>query len=204
MALPAPTPTPSGTRFASPVPIIGPQYCARYPVDLAFVQEFVHVSNFGKYVVTDVNGTVKFKFRGQIVHVTQRQVLLDVAGNPVVTPRQECNDRWQAFRGESREKSDLIFSVKQTSIIQGRTKLHVFLANNTKEDVCDFKVEGSWSERSCVVYAGESSSIIAQMHKKETVESEKTAITDNFSVTISPNVDHAFIVALVMILCAWD
>jgi hypothetical protein len=42
------------------------------------------------------------------------------------------------------------------------------------------------------------------MHKKETVESESDVIRDNFSVTISPNVDYAFIVALVMILCAWD
>jgi hypothetical protein len=89
MALPAPTPAPSGTRFASPVPIIGPQYCAPYPVDLAFLQRVVNMSNFGKYVVTDVNGTVKFKFRGQILNLTLRRVLLDVAGNPVVTPQRE-------------------------------------------------------------------------------------------------------------------
>jgi hypothetical protein len=74
-----------------------------------------------------------------------------------------AHDRWQVFRGESVEESDLIFSIKRSSILQLKAKLHVFLANNTKEDVCDFKVEGSWSERSCVVYAGESSSIIAQV-----------------------------------------
>jgi hypothetical protein len=74
-----------------------------------------------------------------------------------------AHDRWQVFRGESVEESDLIFSVKRSSFLQLKAKLHVFLANNTKEDVCDFKVEGSWSERSCVIYAGESSSIIAHV-----------------------------------------
>ncbi|KAK6279602.1 hypothetical protein POUND7_019869 [Theobroma cacao] len=72
------------------------------------------------------------------------------------------HDKWQAFRGDSTESSDLIFTVKQSSMFQLKTKLDVFLANNTKEDVCDFKIKGGWSERSCVIYAGESSTIVAQ------------------------------------------
>ncbi|XP_062167479.1 protein LURP-one-related 15-like [Alnus glutinosa] len=201
MALPAPTPAPSGTQFASPVPIIGPQYCAPYPVDLSIVRKVLTISD-GNFVVTDVNGTVIFKVKGKILTLHDRRVLLDGAGNPVVTLREKimsAHDRWQVFRGESVEESNLIFSVKRSSILQLKAKLHVFLANNTKEDVCDFKVEGSWSERSCVVYAGESSSIIAQMHKKETAKSVLIG-KDNFSVTIYPNVDYAFIVALVVIL----
>lgn len=74
-----------------------------------------------------------------------------------------AHDRWQIFRGGSVEAKDLIFSVKRSSMIQFKTKLHVFLANNTKEDVCDYRIEGSWSERSCVIYAGESNTVIAQV-----------------------------------------
>ncbi|XP_062166868.1 protein LURP-one-related 15-like [Alnus glutinosa] len=201
MALQAPTPSPSGTQFASPVPIIGPQYCAPYPVDLAIVRKVLTISD-GNFVVTDVNGTVVFKVKGKILTIRDRRVLLDGAGNPIVTLRQKimsAHDRWQVFRGESVKESDLIFTVKRSSILQLKAKLHVFLANNTKEDVCDFKVEGSWLERSCVIYAGESSSIIAQMHKKLTVKSVLIG-KDNFSVTIYPSVDYAFIVALVVIL----
>lgn len=74
------------------------------------------------------------------------------------------HDRWQVFRGESTDEKDLIFTVKRSSMIQFKTKLHVFLANNPKEDVCDFRVEGSWLERSCIVYSGESSNtILAQV-----------------------------------------
>lgn len=50
-----------------------------------------------------------------------------------------------------------------------KTKLDVFLAGNTKEDVCDFKVRGSWLERSCIVYAGESNNIVAQVIKNPLV-----------------------------------
>ena len=74
-----------------------------------------------------------------------------------------AHDRWQVFRGESTDMKDLIFSVKRSSIFQLKTKLDVFLANNSKEEVCDFKVKGSWFERSCVIYAGESLTILAQV-----------------------------------------
>ncbi|KDO37951.1 hypothetical protein CISIN_1g039929mg, partial [Citrus sinensis] len=105
----------------------------------------------------------------------------------------------QVFRGESTEPQDLIFSAKMSSMWNVRTKLDVFLANNTKEDVCDFRVKGSWFERSCTIYAGESSTIIAQMHKKHTVQSILIG-KDNFAVTVYPNIDYAFIVALIVIL----
>jgi hypothetical protein len=70
--------------------------------------------------------------------------------------------RWQVFRGKSVEESDLIFSVMRSSMLQLEAKLQVFLANNIREDVCDFRVEGSWAERSRGVFYGESSSKIAR------------------------------------------
>lgn len=75
-----------------------------------------------------------------------------------------AHDRWQVFRGESTESCDLIFTAKRSSVFQLKTKLDVFLANN-REDVCDFKVKGSWLDRSCVVYAGDadSSTIVARV-----------------------------------------
>lgn len=201
MAYPPPTAGPSGAQFVAPVSIVGPQYCAPYPVDLAVVRKVLSITD-GSFVVTDINGNVIFKVKGKALSVHDRRVLIDAAGNHILTLREKimtAHDRWQAFRGESTEESDLIFSVKRSSILQLKTKLHVFLANNTKEDVCDFKVEGSWFERSCVVYAGESSTILAQMHKKHTVESVLIG-KDNFRVTVYPNIDYAFIIALIVIL----
>ena len=71
--------------------------------------------------------------------------------------------RWQVYRGESSDSKDLLFSVKKSSLIQFKTELDVFLAANTSEQACDFKIKGSYFERSCTVSLGESNTIIAQV-----------------------------------------
>lgn len=196
-----PLPSASAPMPALPTAVIGPQYCAPYPVDLAVVQKVMTLAD-GSFVVTDVNGNVVFKVKGSIMSLRDRRVLIDAAGNPIVTLRRKmmtAHDRWQAFRGESTEPQDLIFTLKRSSFWQLKTKLDVFLANNTKEEVCDFKVKGSWFDRSCVIYAGESNNIVAQMHKKHTIKNILIG-KDHFNITVYPNVDYAFIVAVVVIL----
>ncbi|KAI3671749.1 hypothetical protein L1987_87129 [Smallanthus sonchifolius] len=86
-------------------------------------------------------------------------------------------------------------------MIQFMTSLQVFLANKPNgEDVCDFKIKGSWSKRKCKIYMGDTdSTTIAQMHKKH--KSKKVKLDKNkFMVTIYPNVDYAFVVALIAIV----
>ncbi|KAL4309412.1 hypothetical protein GQ457_01G024040 [Hibiscus cannabinus] len=154
----------------------------------------------GNFVVTDVNGNILFKF----LSLHGRRVLVDGAGNPIVTlklKQMSLHDRCQVFKGDSTDASDLLFSVRRPSMFQLKLKIDVFLANNTKEEVCDFTVKQSWLGRSCVIYAGESSTIVAQMHNKDTVESTLMG-KDKFKVTVYPNIDYAFIVALFMILDA--
>ncbi|XVF37504.1 hypothetical protein REPUB_Repub20aG0014500 [Reevesia pubescens] len=191
----------SSTPSAKPVSIISPHFCAPYPVDLAIVRKVLTITD-GNFVVTDINGNIVFKVKGAFLTIRDRRVLLDAAGHPIVTLKQKlmsAHGRWQVFRGDSTNSSDLMFSAKRSSIFQLKTRLDVFLANNKKEDVCDFKVKGSWFERSCVIYAGDSSTIVAQMHKKLTVKSILIG-KDKFMVTVYPNIDYAFIVALIVIL----
>ncbi|KAK0583790.1 hypothetical protein LWI29_003099 [Acer saccharum] len=130
---PGPPPPPN------PVSIIGPQYCAPYPVDLAIVRKVMTITD-GNFVVQDINGNVLFKVKGALMSIHDRHVLLDAAGKPLVTLRQKimsAHDRWQVFRGESTDSKDLIFTAKRSSMFQLKTKLDVFLANNTKEVFCD-------------------------------------------------------------------
>lgn len=72
---------------------------------------------------------------------------------------------WQVYRGEGRSEKDLIFSVRRSSIFQMKTKLAVFVAKKRfrLEDVCNYTVEGSWFQRSCQVYAQDSSTLLAQV-----------------------------------------
>ncbi|KAK9289584.1 hypothetical protein L1049_007740 [Liquidambar formosana] len=193
---------PSCTPVASPVPVISPLFCTPYPVDLAIVRKFTILTD-GNYVVKDANGNILFKVKGSFLDMRNRRVLLDAAGNPIVTLRQKimsAHSRWKVFRGDSSDTDqDLLFSAKQSSFIQLKTKLDVFLASNTAEEVCDFKVRGSWWGGSCVIYAGDSSTIVAEMHKKQSIQSLFLG-KDKFMVTVHPNMDYAFIVALIVIL----
>ncbi|OVA12677.1 LURP1-like domain [Macleaya cordata] len=185
------------------VSVISPHFCAPYPVDLTIIRKLMKLTE-DNFAVKDVNGNIVFHIKDELTLLRERRVLLDAAGNPIVTMQEKIKSahrRFQVFKGGSKDSKDLLFSAKQSSWIQFSTKLDVFLATNTREDVCDFRVQGSWLERSCIVYAGDSNTIIAQMHKKHTVESVMLG-KDTFTVTVYPNIDYAFIVALIVILDA--
>ncbi|KAL7136154.1 hypothetical protein ABFS83_10G010700 [Erythranthe nasuta] len=194
----------TGTSYpAAPIPVavVSPHFCVGYPVDLTIVRKLMTLSE-GTFGVTDVNGNIMFRIKGKLLSIHDRRVLLDAAGTPIITFQQKllsAHQRWQVFRGESTNAKDMLFSVRKSSLLQMKTKLDVFMAANTKEDVCDFKIEGSWFERSCVIYAGNSNNIIAQMHRKHSAQSILLG-KDTFGVTVYPNVDYAFVVCLIVIL----
>lgn len=74
------------------------------------------------------------------------------------------HERWSVFRGESESNSDIIFSTKEPHMFQIKTALDVFLAKKTSsDDVCDFKLKGSWSNRNCTIFVGDTSTPIAQV-----------------------------------------
>ncbi|KAJ4978600.1 hypothetical protein NE237_009380 [Protea cynaroides] len=181
--------------MSNPVTVVGPNFCSPYPVDLTIVSKGHSVRD--NLAVTDVNDNIVFKVKGTLFGIHDRHILLDANGNPVLSMQQKrmtAHSRWQVFRGESSESKDLLFSAKRSSMFQFKTELDVFLAANTKEEGCDFKIKRSRLERSCTIYLGESSNVIAQMHKKQ-----KWFQKDSLMVTVYPNIDYAFIVALIVI-----
>ncbi|XP_042513708.1 protein LURP-one-related 10-like [Macadamia integrifolia] len=187
--------------LSNPVVVVGPQFCAPYPVDLTIIRKVLSLGE-GNFAVADVNGNIVFKVKDTLLSLRDRRVLVDANGNPLLSMQQKilsAHRRWQVFRGDSSDSKDLLFSARKSSMIQFKTELDVFLAANTKEEVCDFKIKGSWLERSCTIYVGDSFNVIAQMHKKHTVQSIVLG-KDTFTVTAYPNVDYAFIVSLVVIL----
>ncbi|XP_035545490.1 uncharacterized protein LOC118348276 [Juglans regia] len=89
----------------------------------------------GRY--TDTKGTVNFYVKEKLMTLHDHRVLFHADGNPIVILREKimsAHDRWNVYRGKSKEPNDLIFTVKRSSMIQMRAKLHVFLANNTNEE----------------------------------------------------------------------
>ncbi|KAK3227449.1 hypothetical protein Dsin_007311 [Dipteronia sinensis] len=181
------------------VSVISPQFCVPRPLDLEIRKQVLNITG-GNFDVKDTNGNLVLKVKGLLF--PSRRVILDNAGNPIVTLSQKtltAHNRWEVFRGDSIDYDDMIFSAKKSSIIQLKTELDVYLANNVNEYVSDFKVKGGWLEQSCTVYAGESNAIVAQMYKKHGIQSILIG-KDKFIVTMYPNVDYAFIVSLIVIL----
>ncbi|KAJ8503677.1 hypothetical protein OPV22_004563 [Ensete ventricosum] len=196
-AMPIATPAP----FGGPVVVVGQQFCAPRGVDLTVTKKAFSLTG-SDFAVTDVDGNVVLKVKGVYFSLRDRCVLVDAAGNPLLTLQLKIcsmHQRWQVFRGESTESKDLLFSVKKSSLLQFKTKLDVIMASNTNEDACDFKIKGSYFERSCTVYLGESNSKIAQMSRKYTVKNVLLG-KDTFRVTVCPNVDYAFVASLIVIL----
>ncbi|KAF8041981.1 hypothetical protein BT93_A0546 [Corymbia citriodora subsp. variegata] len=164
--------------------VIGPQYCIPYPINLGMVKKLITIIE-GNFAVSDCAGNKIFKVK-HVFHKIQRSKIT-------------AHSRWLVFRGESTEPDDLVFSARTSSMFQLRTQLHVFLAANKSQSARDYWVEGSWTDRSCSIYVGDSKYKIAQMHKKHTIQSMAIG-RDTYTVTVYPNIDHAFTVVLVTIL----
>lgn len=74
------------------------------------------------------------------------------------------HNTWEAYRGDSKKASDLLFTAKKSSIIQPfKTEMYIYLASNTSHEVCDFMMKGSFKERSCSFYLGNSNTLIAKV-----------------------------------------
>ncbi|XP_011014020.1 PREDICTED: protein LURP-one-related 15-like [Populus euphratica] len=185
----------TGHAPGNPVPAIRTYPPVEHPV-----VRIVELAVNSDFKGSDINGTLIFQVKSKLLSL-HRRLLKDAAGNTLVNLRQKImamRRRWEAFRGESKEKSDLIITAKKSKLFQFKTELDVFLANN-KGDVPDFKVKGGYRESSCSVLLGDSNTMLAQMHRRHTIATTIME-TDSFGVTVYPNVDYAFIVALVVIL----
>ncbi|EER98231.1 protein LURP-one-related 10 [Sorghum bicolor] len=199
--LPAPPPPEPSGGVVAPVAVVAPHFCAPYVVQLLVKERFS--LREGDFTITDTNGAVVITVKGALISIHNRRLLLDAAGNPLLSLREKVismHNTWEAYRGDSTRSSDLLFTAKKSSILQlFKTEMYIYLASNTSHEVCDFMMKGSFNERSCSFYLGNSNILIAKMHREHTATSMVLG-TDCFSLTVFPNVDYVFIAALVVIL----
>ncbi|RZC84296.1 hypothetical protein C5167_047082 [Papaver somniferum] len=178
--------------------VIGPHYSTPHQVDLYVARKVLNVTEGNNLGVFEINGNNIFKVKS----AGKRRILVDAAGVPIVSLEEKkfsAHDRWRVYRGDSSDSKDLLFGVKRSKFIQLRTELDVFLASNTAEDVCDFKIKQNYRRKSVVIYQGDSQNIIAEMHKKQTVQG-KVLGKDTFSINICPSIDYVFVIALRVVL----
>ncbi|TKY45401.1 LURP-one-related 15 [Spatholobus suberectus] len=181
------------TSMNPTITVIGPQYCTSFPILLEIVR-------MGKeFSVVNINDKIICNLKRPSCSIHEQFILFDENKNPIVTlhrKKMTAHNRWQVFKGES---DQILFNVKQHHIIQLKTKLDIFLATNTEEKDCDFMVQGSWFGGYYGVYAVQSGNIIAQI-SKYTASERIWSSKENVVVRVKPNVDFAFIVALIIVI----
>ncbi|KAI3841405.1 hypothetical protein MKX03_000032 [Papaver bracteatum] len=181
--------------------IISSQYWTPYQVDLYIAKKVRKITEDRYLGAFDINGNNTFKVITSSFF-SSRLILVDAAGVPVVSlkpAKLSAHQRWKVYRGDSSDSKDRLFTVKKSHSLQFKTELDVFLASNTTEDVCDFKIKQTFRQKSCVIYRGNSDNIIAEMHKNKAVR-DKVPGKDTSSVTVYPNVDYAFVIAMFAVL----
>ncbi|XP_076922195.1 protein LURP-one-related 10-like [Bidens hawaiensis] len=188
-------------QLGKPICVVGPQFVAPNPIQMLSGKKLLTLCD-GNFGVTDVDGNLMFKLKGKLLSVHGKRMLVDAAGNRILTLQKKLTSarkRWQCFRGDSTNPRDHVFSAKQVNRTQFKTSLDVYLASNRNQDVVDFTVKGNWFEKRCTVYAGESTTVIAELNKKQNAQFMAFGV-DTYAITVYPNVDYAFVVALMAIL----
>ncbi|MCL7028268.1 hypothetical protein MKW94_005042 [Papaver nudicaule] len=186
-------PPPVASNQALPnnsIVVISPQYCTPYQVDLYTANRDTGVTEGRHFAVFDINGNSVFKVTP--ASPTSSHLLLVDAAGPLLYLKPmffSLHDRWKVYRGHNADPKNLLFS----------TRLDVFLASNTDAYACDFKIKQNLGETSCVINRGNSDSIIAEMHRNKNVQ-DKVGGMKQFSVTVYPNVDYIFVIALSVVL----
>ncbi|KAI3958072.1 hypothetical protein MKW98_020714 [Papaver atlanticum] len=197
-----PPPMESNQTFPNnSVVVISPQYCTPYQVDLYIAKRVKKITDGRHLGAFDINGNIIFKVKTN-GFFSSRLTIVDAVGVPIVSLKPvsfSVLGRWKVYRGDSTDSKDLLFTVRESKFFQLKTNLDVFLASNTAEDVCDFKIKQRDWKKTCFIYRGNSDNIIAEMHKNKAVR-DKVRGKDTYSVTVNPNVDYAFVIAMRVVL----
>ncbi|CAF2047900.1 unnamed protein product [Brassica rapa] len=186
------------------ISVVSDQFCNPYPMDLMVKRK---VQNFSKdhYQVFDPSGNLLLQIDGQAFGFNRKRVMRDPAGFTILTMRQKgitLKNKWEVHGGESKEKEDLLFTVQQSLAVSLKTSLDVFLAENNnvkKGSTCDFHASGGYSNISFKVF--KSDALIAGVgvtHKFTWGSFCKGKY--NFRVRVNPEVDYAFIIALLVMV----
>uniref|UniRef100_A0ACD6A7I6 Uncharacterized protein n=1 Tax=Avena sativa TaxID=4498 RepID=A0ACD6A7I6_AVESA len=192
-------------------PVVDAQFCAPHATAFtvakapgSWLRHDLAVTDAGGAAVMRVEFPLSLSFR-------RRVLLLDAASRrPVVTVRRvpskifSVTERWEAFRGSSTSPTDLLFSTVERPILwppSTRATVHVHLAGGGdlgQERNPDFVVSrrGNYTH-DYTVSRGSADGVVVVARLSRTI-----GLFGRFAYSVSVNagIDHAFILALTMIL----
>ncbi|XWS07590.1 hypothetical protein CRYUN_Cryun41cG0002100 [Craigia yunnanensis] len=180
------------------IKVVGDRFCVPYIMELLVKRKIQSFSN-AHYDVFDTTGNVLLQVDGGVWNFHKKRVMKDPAGLPVITLREKAlswKQQWLIHQGESSERDHFLCNVVRSNALQIKNNLDVYLASSYKENGRDFRATGSFTSLSFKVRKG--NSIIAEVSHNFTWGSCKGK--ESFKVKVYPEVDYAFIVALIVIM----
>ncbi|KAL4557738.1 hypothetical protein LXL04_035926 [Taraxacum kok-saghyz] len=157
------------------------------------------------FTVFDTKGNLVFRVDNYAAANKSEIVLMDASGRSLYTIRRKrltLTDTWLMYDGET--TANPRFSVtKHVNFLNSKSIAHVsFIGsgspkNGNKKNVA-FEIEGSYAQRSCVVYDGKRRRV-AEIKRKETVAGVGFG-GDVFRLVVEPEIDSSVAMALVVLL----
>ncbi|KAF7068656.1 hypothetical protein CFC21_074393 [Triticum aestivum] len=183
--------------------VVDARFCAPHATEFTLTKT---KSWFRDFTITDASGAAVMKVDAPPFTFVRRSILVDAASRrPLVTTERSptlftLGRRWEAFKGDGSRPRDLLFSAVVQPWLFVIREVHVHLAGGDRsEKNPDFVIRLSSCGREWTVSRGRSDGGAAVATIKRTTGLflfEGLA----FSVSVSPGVDHAFILALAVIL----
>ncbi|CAK7325953.1 unnamed protein product [Dovyalis caffra] len=182
--------------------IVGDAFCVPCPVELIIKKKCRELFEV-HFEVLYVNGDFFLQVGGSCKNFQKKRIMRDPAAFPNLTMREK-----KVHRGESSDRTALVFSVQRSHALQMKSRLDIFLANNINEDISNFQVVGCYSSQSCKVYRGDAMIAEFAFFKARTSIQVNNKFSlgkfcegkDDFRVKVYPGVDYAFILALMVVL----
>ncbi|XP_050210858.1 protein LURP-one-related 14-like isoform X2 [Mercurialis annua] len=190
-----------GTPWTYGIPsvsVIGDGYCFPYPMELIVKKRIRKLSN-AQFEIFDLSGNLRLQVDGGVWNLNMKRIIRDPAGFPILTLRGKALTfwhKWKVYEGESKDENNCLFSIQQSHPLQIKKELHVFLSNYKKKDP-DFHVTGSYTSLSFKVYKGHR--LLAEVKHTFSMESFYKG-KEKYRIKVYPEVDYAFIVALLLII----
>ncbi|GLJ37056.1 hypothetical protein SUGI_0750810 [Cryptomeria japonica] len=159
------------------------------------------VFNCNGFSVFDSIGNLAFRVDNYDSGYKSEVVLMDAAGNSLLTMRRKrlsMYSEWHAFLKDKSDGQKPLFIVRRSFLLPTKTLAQIYVGSVSEKKHPDYQIEGSFANRSCTVY-NSSRNIVAEMKRKQ-VSSEITLGGDVFSVIVQPGYDQTFVMGLVAIL----
>ncbi|XP_010938083.1 protein LURP-one-related 8 [Elaeis guineensis] len=158
--------------------------------------------NGNGFTVFDAKGNLVFRVDNYTSGSKREIILMDAAGKPLLTIRRKrlsLGDHWLIYDGE--EAANPRFSArKHVNLLHSKALAHVTSCRGGAKGcvAAHYEIEGSYSQRCCVVY-DEERQRLAEIRRKEAVGGVAFGV-DVFRLIVEPGFDASVAMAIVILL----